>query len=334
MVQTICEPAPLQEPFQSEDLSWGGASMDPPPPPSEHPCDPDPPSVQTAAVPPDSVDLSDDPPLEGRLRAASQSAARLASAQAAMTDDQIVSLMQQIETRRLGAMLQPAAAAGSGRGRASDLACQPGAGAGVGGPLAPRDDFDREALHRAAAAMSAALSSEGKLHGDLLSRWASWRDTLIDGDAGATIRGAPPAFNPGRLEAWIADRRASVSLATRRGRHECSPKSPIPFSHHCLTRLSRPLLSSFLTHRLGSVSSEPSADAISHHATQASHLLGAPSAARRPASRLWGPPPPPQHMALLRHKLVEQLGGNPGKQLVRLLLSEVLDSGWRELKER
>lgn len=39
-------------------------------------------------------------------------------------------------------------------------------------------------------------------------------------------------------------------------------------------------------------------------------------------------------MALLRHKLVESLGGNPGKQLVRVLLSEVLESGWKELKER
>ncbi len=54
------------------------------------------------------------------------------------------------------------------------------------------------------------------------------------------------------------------------------------------------------------------------------------------SSSLWGPPPPPPHLAQLRHRLVEQLGqaGSSGRQLVRMLLSEALDSGWSELKER
>ena len=48
-----------------------------------------------------------------------------------------------------------------------------------------------------------------------------------------------------------------------------------------------------------------------------------------PGRPLWGPQPPPQHAALLRHKLHESLAQREAKVLVRQVLNEVVERWWQ-----
>ena len=196
---------PVQAPFKPEDLSWGGSNMVPPSPSQRLDENQELHTVQSMTIPDATLDDSSKS-LEDRLRVAAQSGTRLASAQAAMTDDQIRSALQQIEASRLEALRLPPSDSKLKGGRASSPIKTGGS------HPAPLNAAARERSHRmmnkAASAITAALSTEGGFHGDLLSQWMAWRDDLID-------RGAPGPFNPQRMDAWIAGCRANVPLSKR-----------------------------------------------------------------------------------------------------------------------
>ena len=215
-LRVLLSTTPAQLPFQPEDLSWGGSNMAPPSPSQQFDEHQELPTVQSMAIP-DATQLDDSSKgLEDQLRVASQSGTRLASAQAAMTDDQIRSALQQIEASRLEAMRQSPSDGKLKGGRASNPIetgeshpASPGAAAPVG--AAARENRSHRMTSKAASAITAALAYEGGFHpeGDLLSQWMLWRDNLID-------RGATGPFNPQRMDAWISGCRGTSVLLSKR----------------------------------------------------------------------------------------------------------------------
>ncbi|GAX82344.1 hypothetical protein CEUSTIGMA_g9773.t1 [Chlamydomonas eustigma] len=172
-------------------------------------------------------------------------------------------------------------------------------------------------LMSATSATAALLSAAQGPHAtESFNSWLSWQQSILKPASEQVSIGAqspPKAFSLEKLMAWRLDR----SEAARQAR-SLSSSSRAPHSAPSAAPPAPPAAKKF---QQGSVAATA--------ATAATHSAKAPV--------LWGPPPPPQYIAQLRLQMVQQTLGqqaHAGRQLVRSLLGDVVDSNWEELQKR
>lgn len=271
-----------QEPFTSEELQWGGATMAPPPPPPTLPN-----KTDADALPASACAMS---PVSAARAAVSAAVARLPT----WTVDRAIAALQ------------------SG---GSQTSSSYGSGAAARSGKDPVETKQR--LAQAAAAVSAARASQKLSSSSAVpfSLWLTWSDGLLPNSSTESGPRQPKPLDPGKVQTRAAQRHRAEAhasgLATGAPARGVPQGAAIPVS----TLASAPSLGS---------------------SKGGGEMAGGPDqpVPQGPQRGTWGPPPPPQHQADLRQRLVEQLSGNPGRQLVRALLSEAFESEWQGFKER